>query len=185
MTPFDPKAVLFEGLGHNAHVEDPQESGRSSRARSLRFGTIKTRDRMYPVSHTLQRAFSLFPERLAVIDGEVRLTYRELTERVQRLAAALRARGLQPGDRVAIVDWNSHRYLETYYACAHAGLALMPLNSRLSSRELISILQGRGRACAAFLRAVREPFRGSHGHSPSRERHRPRIVQQARQRARL
>ena len=96
---------------------------------------------MYPVSHTLQRAFSLFPERLAVIDGEVRLTYRELTERVQRLAAALRARGLQPGDRVAIVDWNSHRYLETYYACAHAGLALMPLNSRLSSRELISILK--------------------------------------------
>lgn len=96
---------------------------------------------MYPVSHVLDRAVRLFPNRTAIIDGPVQLTYRQLAERVRRLAAAFRSRGLERGDRVAIVDWNSHRYLETYYACAHAGLVLMPVNSRLTSGELVSILQ--------------------------------------------
>ena len=110
---------------------------------------------MYPVSHILRRACSLFPERIAVIDGEQRFTYRALADRVHRLAAALRARGLQTGDRVAIVDWNSHRYLEAYYACAHAGLALMPVNSRLSPRELSGILKDADARALMFS----EPFR--------------------------
>jgi long-chain acyl-CoA synthetase len=95
---------------------------------------------MYPLSHILARARALFAERTAVIDGDLQLTYRTLGERVDRLAGALRALGLAPGDRVAILDWNSHRYLEAYYACALAGVAFMPVNSRLAPRELRYVL---------------------------------------------
>src|SRR5829696_3143865 len=95
---------------------------------------------MYPVAHILHRACELYPERIAVIDGAQRFTYRTLCERVCRLAGGLLSLGLQRGDRVVILDLNSHRYLETYYACAHAGLVLIPANSRLASRELVAIL---------------------------------------------
>lgn len=91
---------------------------------------------MYPASRILSRAVEFFPDRIALIDGEVRLTYRELGVRVNRLANALLALGLERGDRVAILDWNSYRYAEAYYACAVAGLTFLPLNSRLAAPEL-------------------------------------------------
>jgi long-chain acyl-CoA synthetase len=91
---------------------------------------------MYPASRILERAVQYFPDREAMVDKDVRLTYRQLGERVNRLANALLSLGLERGDRVAILDWNSHRYGETYYACAVAGLIFMPLNSRLSAPEL-------------------------------------------------
>ncbi|MDE0794799.1 MAG: long-chain-fatty-acid--CoA ligase [Alphaproteobacteria bacterium] len=91
---------------------------------------------MYPASRILSRAVTYFPDRPALVDGDVRLTYRELGERVNRLANALGDMGLKRGDRVAILDWNSHRYAEAYYACAVAGLTFLPLNSRLAAPEL-------------------------------------------------
>lgn len=91
---------------------------------------------MYPASRILSRAVEFFPDRPALIDGDIRLNYRELGERVNRLANALIALGLERGDRVAILDWNSHRYAEAYYACAVAGLTFLPLNSRLAAPEL-------------------------------------------------
>jgi long-chain acyl-CoA synthetase len=109
---------------------------------------------MYPLSHILQRAIALYPQRLALVDGAVRLTYRELGERVHRLAAGLLSLGLKRGDRVAILDWNSHRYVEMYYACAHAGLAFMPVNSRLALPELRYVLKDSDARALAFS----EPF---------------------------
>ena len=96
---------------------------------------------MYPVSRILRRARSFYPDRIAVVDGDDRLTYAELGVRVDRLASALLGLGLKRGDRVAILDWNSRRYLEAYYACAQAGLAFLPLNSRLAPRELEYIFE--------------------------------------------
>jgi len=96
---------------------------------------------MYPLAHILQRAIALYPERTAVIDGSLRLSYRALGNRVHRLADGLKKLGLKRGDRIAILDWNSHRYLEAYYACAHAGLAFMPVNSRLAVPELRYVLK--------------------------------------------
>jgi long-chain acyl-CoA synthetase len=96
---------------------------------------------MYPLAQILQRAIALYPRRTAVVDGAQRFTYRQLGERVHRLAGALKERGLKRGDRVAILDWNSHRYLEAYYACAHAGLAFMPVNSRLAVPELRYVMK--------------------------------------------
>lgn len=91
---------------------------------------------MYTASRILDRAVRFYPDRLAIVDGEVRLSYRELGARVNRLANALTGLGLGNGDRVAILDWNSYRYAEAYYACALAGLTFMPLNSRLAAPEL-------------------------------------------------
>jgi long-chain acyl-CoA synthetase len=110
---------------------------------------------VYPVAHILQRARMLYPERIAVIDGAQHFTYQAFFGRVCRLAGALLSLGLQRGDRVAILDLNSHRYLETYYACAHAGLVLVPANSRLSSRELIGILANSDARALLFS----DPFR--------------------------
>src|SRR6266513_2720486 len=109
---------------------------------------------MYPLSHVLQRAVALYPQRLAVVDGSLRLTYRQLGERVHRLSSALLDLGLKRGDRVAILDWNSHRYLEMFYACAHAGLAFMPVNSRLAVPELRYVLKDSDARALAFS----EPF---------------------------
>ena len=109
---------------------------------------------MYPLAHVLQRALALYPQRAAVVDGSLRFTYRQLAERVQRLAAGLLGLGLKRGDRVAILDWNSHRYLEMFYACAHAGLAFMPVNSRLALPELRYVLKDSDARALAFS----EPF---------------------------
>ena len=94
---------------------------------------------MYPASRILERAVKSFPDRIALVDGDVRLSYRELGIRVNKLANSLVDLGLTTGDRVAILDWNSHRYAEAYYACAIAGLTFLPLNSRLAAPELAYI----------------------------------------------
>jgi len=109
---------------------------------------------MFPINLLLPRAARLYANHLAVWDGEVRYNFAELLERTRRLAGALAARGIRRGDRVAVLDANSHRYLEAYYACAHAGAILLPLNSRLSPRELDHVLNEAG----AKAMLVAQPF---------------------------
>lgn len=90
---------------------------------------------------TLRKALSLYPNTIAVIDGpSTRLTYRELGERIARLSNALAAGGLEPGKVAAIVAPNCHQFIEAYYACAQLGAVLNPINIRLSSREMSTIL---------------------------------------------
>jgi len=93
---------------------------------------------------TLTRAIALHPDQLAVVDGERRLSYRELGDRAARLAAWLSERGLGRGDRLAVLEVNSHVFLEAYYAAAAAGLVLVPLNWRLAAPELGAILRDSG-----------------------------------------
>jgi len=76
------------------------------------------------------------PEREAVVDGGRRLTYAQLNGRVNRLARALRGRGLSQGDRLAMLSYNCLEYLEVIMACAKLGLILVPLNWRLTAAEL-------------------------------------------------
>jgi long-chain acyl-CoA synthetase len=99
---------------------------------------------MFPVARILERAVQAWPERLALSDGERRFTYAQMVERSRKLAGALTSLGLKPGDRVAILDANSFRYVETYYACALAGLVIVPLNSRLAPPELEYMLNDVG-----------------------------------------
>jgi long-chain acyl-CoA synthetase len=81
-----------------------------------------------------------FPRREGLVFGAVRRTWSEVNERVNRLANALIATGPRQGDRVAILAQNDHRYLETYWALAKAGVIAVPLNFRLVERELVQLL---------------------------------------------
>ncbi|MFI6800988.1 AMP-binding protein [Streptosporangium canum] len=76
------------------------------------------------------------PRVTAVVDGEVRLTYPELDERVTRLADALAARGVTAGDRVLWLGRNGHPVLELLLASSRLGAIFCPANWRQSADEL-------------------------------------------------
>ncbi|MBZ5500915.1 MAG: long-chain-fatty-acid--CoA ligase [Acidobacteriia bacterium] len=92
----------------------------------------------------LRYAEAQFPQATAVVCGEERFSYAQFADRAGRLAGALRAAGLQPGDRVAFLSANCHRLLEAYYGVIEAGGILLPLNIRLSPGELSYILNDSG-----------------------------------------
>ena len=90
------------------------------------------------VTMGLRRAALIRGRETGVLDGTVRRTWREVQDRVARLAGALQRHGLRPGDRVAVLMLNGHRYLEIYYAVPWAGAIVMPLNIRLSPLEVLA-----------------------------------------------
>ena len=79
--------------------------------------------------------------RVAVQDGASRLSYAELEERSARLAERLRAAGLGRGDRLATVTANSADQVVAFFACAKAGLVLVPLSWRAGTTELAAMLE--------------------------------------------
>src|SRR5919109_3157290 len=89
----------------------------------------------------LHRAARLFPDKIAVVDGERRYTYRTLAARVNRLANVLRRLGVDKGDKVAVLSPNSHRLLEAFFAVPQLGAILTPLNYRLTTPEFAYILE--------------------------------------------
>jgi fatty-acyl-CoA synthase len=76
------------------------------------------------------------PHRIAIDDRGLTLTYAELERRAANLAAAFRAAGYVTGDRIATLTGNSSDHVVAFFACAKAGLVLVPLSWRLSPREL-------------------------------------------------
>ena len=86
----------------------------------------------------------LTPEKEAVVDGERRLSYSELNQRVNRLANALLGLGLGNGDRIAILSYNRLEFVEGIMAAAKLGLVLVPLNWGLTAAELAFILNDSG-----------------------------------------
>src|SRR6476646_507110 len=102
----------------------------------------------------LRYASQQFPRKTAIVCGDNRLTYSQFAERSARLAGALRALGVKPGDRVAYLSGNCHRLLEGYYGVLEAGAVLLPLNIRLTPAELAYILNDSGATVLIF----QEPF---------------------------
>ena len=92
----------------------------------------------------LHRSAQTLRERPAVVHGERRMTYAELAQRCNRLASALRERGLERHDRVAILAPNSPALLEAHYGVPMAGGVLVALNTRLNSKEIEYILRDSG-----------------------------------------
>jgi fatty-acyl-CoA synthase len=88
----------------------------------------------------LRYASQQYPNKTAVVCGDVRNTYAQFAGRAARLAGALLRMGVQPGDRVAFLSGNCHRLLEAYYGVLDAGAVLLPLNIRLTPPELAYIL---------------------------------------------
>src|SRR5579871_5043004 len=92
----------------------------------------------------LERAAYIYPEKIAVVDGERRYRYGELAERAWRLANALRAAGLRKGDRVATLLFNSAPMLEAHFGVPAAGGVLVAINNRLAGPEVAYILEHSG-----------------------------------------
>ena len=77
------------------------------------------------------------PDQEIVYRGTQRFTYRQFKQRVHKLANALMSLGVQPGDTVAVMDWDSHRYLECFYAVPMFGAVLHTVNVRLSPEQVL------------------------------------------------
>jgi fatty-acyl-CoA synthase len=91
-----------------------------------------------------RRARRLYPDRLAVVDGDRRFTYREFLDRCDRWTAALQAMGVRPGDCVAYIAPNTHAHLEGYYAVPATGAAIVPINYRLTPDDFTYLITHSG-----------------------------------------
>jgi fatty-acyl-CoA synthase len=88
----------------------------------------------------LERSARVWPGKTAVIYGARRLTYSELAAEAQRVARALQASGVAPGDRVAYLMPNLPEMLIAHYAVPLAGAVLVAVNTRLTAEEVAYIL---------------------------------------------
>jgi fatty-acyl-CoA synthase len=104
--------------------------------------------------------------RQIVYRGEQRFTYPQFAERVSRLAGALATLGARQGSKVAVMDWDSHRYLEAYFAVPMMGAVLMMVNIRLSPDQIAYTIDH----CGAELLLVNSDF------LPLLEQIRPRLT---------
>ena len=91
-----------------------------------------------------RRARKLYPDRLAVIDGDSRWTYAQFLDRCDRWSAALQKLGIGPGDRVAYLSPNTHAQLESFYAVPQIGAVLVPLNYRLTADDFVYLINHSG-----------------------------------------
>jgi len=89
----------------------------------------------------LERSVHVYNDKDAVVDGSRRHTYGKLAERVYRLASALRKAGIEKGDRVALLAYNSDEALEAHFGVPQIGAVLVAINIRLSADEIGYILQ--------------------------------------------
>jgi len=72
-----------------------------------------------------------------IVSGDNRFSYRQIRERIGRLAAGLASIGVRHGDTVAVMDWDNHRYLECFFAVPMMGAVLHTVNIRLSAEQIL------------------------------------------------
>lgn len=87
----------------------------------------------------IRHAARTYPEREIAYrtpDGLRRYTYLDAYRRMMRVANALESLGVKPGDRVGVLDWNSHRHFELYFGIPGTGATLLQMNLRISPEDL-------------------------------------------------
>jgi len=104
----------------------------------------------------LNIAVTICPDKIAIIYEDERFTFRQLNDRVNRLANSLRKLGVCKGDRVAMLEVNSSHCIEAYFAAAKLGAIYVPLNFRAKKPELKYILSNSG----ASILLVGDRYRG-------------------------
>jgi fatty-acyl-CoA synthase len=120
--------------------------GRMQHEQLTLTGILERAERLHPAGRIVTR----------VAEGLHVQTYGELGERTRRLASAIRAQGVGPGDVVATFAWNSWRHLELYFAVPCLGAVLHTLNPRLHHEQIASIAQ-RGGARLVFVDGALAP----------------------------
>jgi fatty-acyl-CoA synthase len=98
-----------------------------------------------------RRARNLYPQREAVVDEGLRLTYEQFFQRCDRWSGHLQRLGLRQGDRIAYISPNTHALLESFYAVPQIGAILVPINYRLTASDFAYIISHSGArlVCAA------------------------------------
>jgi len=91
-----------------------------------------------------RRARRLYPNREAVVDGGVRLTYAAFFDRCDRWSNALQSLGIGKRDRVAYIAPNTHAHLEGYYAVPQVGAVMVPINYRLTPDDFVYLITHSG-----------------------------------------
>ncbi len=94
---------------------------------------------VYPllIKHLLHGAMSTSLDQEITYQGKRRHTYRTFNERLGRLANGLSQLGVEAGQTVAVMDWDSHRYLECYFAVPMMGAILQTVNVRMSAEQIL------------------------------------------------
>jgi fatty-acyl-CoA synthase len=109
----------------------------------LRFAEAATEAYRFPLTirHLLDSAMITAADQLIVYRDQARFTYSELHTRIGRLASMLATLGVEAGTTVAVMDWDSHRYLETYFAVPMMGAVLETVNVRLPAAQITYTLR--------------------------------------------
>jgi fatty-acyl-CoA synthase len=97
---------------------------------------MATHDYQLLIKQLLKMPIAQASRKEIVYRGDLRFSYPQFVERVNRLGGALAALGATHGTRVAVMDWDSHRYLESYFAIPMLGAAIMTVNIRLSPEQV-------------------------------------------------
>ncbi|OPH39949.1 fatty acid--CoA ligase [Moraxella equi] len=122
------------------------------------------------IKQLLNRAKTVSLDQEIFYADKARFTYREFLGRIQRFANVLTDLGLKRGDVVAVMDWDSHRYLEAYFAIPMLGLILQTVNIRLSPEKILYTLN-HAKPKALLLNSEFMPMIGNHVHDvPSVEK---------------
>ncbi|WP_425436170.1 acyl-CoA synthetase [Mycobacterium terramassiliense] len=101
---------------------------------------VVARARSHGLGDTPRRSARRHPDKTAVIDGDVVLSFAEFDNLVDRAAAALHDNGFGPGDRIALLSHNCWQYAVLAFATARAGVVLVPVNFMLTPDEISYIL---------------------------------------------
>ena len=96
------------------------------------------------IPEALDRAAELFGDEEAVVDGSTRWSFVQLREEARTVAGALMARGVEPGDRVALWSPNSARWIAASFGVYLAGAVLVPVNTRFKGTEAAHVLRRSG-----------------------------------------
>ncbi|WP_321493129.1 fatty acid--CoA ligase [uncultured Desulfobacter sp.] len=93
----------------------------------------------YPllIKNLLETPLIYSPDQEIIYRDLMRYTYKDFGQRVRKLANMLTTLGVKPGDTVAMMDWDSHRYLECFFAVPMMGAVLHTINIRLTPEQLI------------------------------------------------
>src|SRR3979411_3378163 len=93
-----------------------------------------------PIGDMLKRAAARFPERVAVTDGDRRVSFTELERDANRFANYLVARGLKPGEKISTICNNSVEFVKALFGIHRAGLVWVPINTMLGPADMDYIL---------------------------------------------
>ncbi|SFR10396.1 long-chain fatty acid--CoA ligase [Desulfoscipio geothermicus] len=107
------------------------------------FPSTSMNDYQLNTTTIIRHAARNFPEREIVYrtsEGVFRYNYAEAYARIQKMANALEKLGMKTGDRIGVLEWNTHRFYELYYAIPGIGAVLLQMNLRITPDELIYVV---------------------------------------------